>query len=187
MKRLLAAGLLAVLGAISAALWLQSEPHAPPAPQPAPPPPAVIEAPPESQHPEVSPTRQQTRPRRQTPQREPRPPPPSPYVSLDQLLRLPKPPAAAPQSDAMSEVPSRDEAGDAPVRRRVRIDFSSREPLAEAPLPREWRRSEAGVTVRVDEADRLRLRGGVLVDERGEDEASREVEATPSFGLEFRF
>jgi hypothetical protein len=113
----------------------------------------------------------------------------APHIALDQLLRLPAaaPTPVGPQSldRATSKPTASTEEPKKPG--RLQMNVSSEEPLAAAPRPRDWRRSEAGVTVRVDEADRLRLRGGVRVDERAEAETKREVEASPSVGVEVRF
>ena len=180
MRRLFAAGLFAALAGVAAVLWYDHRAAAPPTA------PDALATPAEDRHPDVSIRVSPVRARRKIPLPAQAAPPPAAYVSLDQLLRVPAQPAG-PQSDAPVEAPSRSEAGDAETERRVRIDFSSNEPLADAPIPREWRRSEAALTVQVDEADRVRMRGGVRVDERGEGQASRDVETTPSLGLEFRF
>ena len=51
----------------------------------------------------------------------------------------------------------------------------------------ERRRTDVGVSVRVDEADRLRVRGGVRVNEREPTETEREADTTPELGVEVRF
>jgi hypothetical protein len=106
-------------------------------------------------------------------------------VRLEDLLRLPATPAGPQSREPPLAAPPA--AAEAPARQRIRIDFSRDEPLAGAPLPRPWTRTEAGVSVPVDEAERIRVRGGVRVDARGAEEEAREVEATPSLGLELRF
>jgi hypothetical protein len=121
-------------------------------------------------------------------------PPPAPedlWPSLDQLLRLP--PGGAPEGPqsfewAEERGPAAEAARRDPAQRRLRLDWS-RENLTEGvPNQPERRRTDVGVSVRVDEADRLRVRGGVRVEESepaGEQE--REEKRTPTVGVEMRF
>jgi len=122
-------------------------------------------------------------------------PPADPVPSLDQLLQLPPAEPAAPQSFEWAgarEGPAPGEREDpAPGEhrreRRIRVDYS-REDLTEGvPMQAERRRTDVGVSVSVDESDRLRVRGGVRVDEREKSEEEREADRTPTVGVEVRF
>jgi hypothetical protein len=192
MKRATSAAALCLAAAAVLTLWLSREPPPAPAPLPAAPPPPAAEpspaaepapAPDADRHSDVSPP-----PKPKLEPRAPiaRPAPALPAVQLDDLLRLPATPAG-PQSKEPSLLapPLADDAR--PPKQRIRVDFSRGAPLADAPVPKPWSRTEAGVSLPVDAGERVRVRGGVIVDERGADAASRDVETTPSLGLELRF
>jgi hypothetical protein len=186
LKRVLGAALLASCGWALVAIWLErpivAPPPAPaasapsepePAPPPAPPPaaPAPAAARPPAAHEPVS----------------VQPEPDEPLVSLDDLLRVPSAVPSGPQS---AEEP-RDRRGAPPPepRRpgRLRLEYSRETLLDDVPTEPKRRRTDLGVSVRVDEADRLRVRGGLRVDESERSEAERESEATPTLGVEVRF
>jgi len=109
-----------------------------------------------------------------------------PLVSLDELLYLPKPAARASEDLELDTAhPEGAPAAETPRRRRVHVDFS-RESV-QAPVLPERRQTDVGVAVGVDAADRVRVRGGLRVDEREKSEAERESKATPTLGVEVRF
>jgi hypothetical protein len=192
----IAAALATALAGGVLAIWLgapRQEPAPPPVPAPiadvppAPgeePAPAPVGAPPPPEppsEPEPAP-RAAARPR--APVALPEPPPP-PLVTLDELLRLPPPaPPSEPESldvadeDAAEGEKERERSG------RFRVDYSRETLLRDVPTQPERRRTDLGVSVRVDEEDRLRLRGGVRVESK---EGEEERESAPSVGVEVRF
>jgi hypothetical protein len=190
LKQVLAAALLASCGWALVAIWLERPVVAPPPtavapaptlPEPAPPP----EPPPAVPSPVLLPPAAGT-----SAVREPvsvRPEPDEPLVSLDDLLRVPSALPSGPQS---VEDP-RDRTGAPPSEQRrpgrLRLEYSRETLLDDVPTEPKRRRTDLGVSVRVDEADRLRVRGGVRVDESERFEAERESEATPTLGVEVRF
>jgi hypothetical protein len=119
----------------------------------------------------------------------PQPPPEDPYPSLDQLLQLPAPAPSGPQSVEWAGEREAVESGgsQAPARRRVRVEYSRENLTEDVPMQPERRRTDVGVSVRVDETDRLRVRGGVRVEEREETDEEREADRTPTVGVEVRF
>jgi hypothetical protein len=193
-----AAALATALASGVLAIWLgspQRQPVPPPVPAPiadAPPAlgeepaPAPVGAPPPAAPPETAPApapRAAAWPR--APVALPEPPPAEPLVTLDQLLRLPEAaPSAEPESldladdDAPATEDERERA------RRFQVDYSRETLLRDVPTQPERRRTDVGVSVRVDEEDRLRLRGGVRVESK---EGEEESEASPSVGVEVRF
>jgi hypothetical protein len=118
-----------------------------------------------------------------------RPPPETPYPSLDQLLQLPAPLPSGPQSVEWAGEREAVESGasQAPARRRVRVEYSRENLTADVPMQPERRRTDVGVSVRVDDSDRLRVRGGLRVEEREETDEEREADRTPTVGVEVRF
>jgi hypothetical protein len=163
------------------ASWLAPPPHPAPPPAPAPlaevePAPAPVSAPPPAE-----PLEPAALPR--APVALPEPPPAEPLVTLDDLLRLP-PAAPSPErldladDDAPAPGAERDRTG------RIRVDYSRETLLRDVPTQPERRRTDLGVSVRVGEEDRLRLRGGVRVESK---EGEEEREASPSVGVEVRF
>ena len=188
---LLGAGLAALVVA-ALGLWLGGRASAPPAPELAP---AVAVAP-TSAEPPAPPAAARLEPergaRRVVRKRAPvSAAPAEPQApGLDELLRLPAPLPAGPESvewaGAREEVEA--ESSQAAGPRRVRVNYS-RENVTEAvPMQPEQNRTEVGVSVRVDEADRVRVRGGVRVDERrAEAKAEPETDRTPTVGVEVRF
>jgi hypothetical protein len=146
-----------------------------PAPVGAPPPPAAAPAP-------APPPRAAARPR--APVALPEPPPEEPIVTLDDLLRLPPPaPPGAEGLDLPGEETPATEAGRERAG-RVQVDYSRETLLRDVPTQPERRRTDLGVSVRVDEEDRLRVRGGVRVESQ---EGEEERETSPSVGVEVRF
>lgn len=110
-------------------------------------------------------------------------------MPLERLLRV-KPAAPEPRPIPLSESPppaappaARSGLGD-----RLRVEHE-REDLGPAgPRDVVRRRTDVGVAVPVDEGDRVRLRGGVRVDQEEDSQAgSRQVEPSPSVGVELRF
>lgn len=192
MKRASTAAALLLAAAAVLALWLSREPPPATAPLPAAPAPPAAEpptaaepapAPDADRHSDVSPP---PKPKREPRARRARPAPAPPTVQLNDLLRLPATPAG-PQSEEPALLAPPPAGEEQPTKQRIRVDFSRGAPLADAPVPKPWSRTEAGVSIPVDAGERVRVRGGVVVDERGADAASRDVETTPSLGLEFRF
>lgn len=110
-----------------------------------------------------------------------------PLVSLDELLRVPEAEPIGPQSVDWQRAAKTPQAQPAAPPRRFHVDYSRKKVLEDVAKQPERRQTDVGVTVRVDEADTVRLRGGVRVDEtdRGEPEPDRE--ATPNVGVEVRF
>ena len=179
MRRVVGAALLTALACAGLAVWLQGE--LPPPVVPARPLPGAVSAPPPATAPAPTVKR--------APAPEPQAAPAdAPLISLDELLRLPPPPSGPESVEWAGERPAQPSGGGATSRpRRLRIDYSRKRVLEDVPKQPERRQTDVGVTVRVDEADKVRLRGGVRVDEtdRGEPEPDRE--ATPNVGVEVRF
>jgi hypothetical protein len=178
------------------AIWLgspQREPAPPAVPAPvadvpgapgeAPAPAPVGAPPPATPPPERAPAPTAARPR--APVALPEPPPPEPLVTLDELMRLPR---AAPPSEPERLDLAGEDAPDAEQERerarRFEVDYSRETLLRDVPTQPERNRTDVGVSVRVDEEDRLRLRGGVRVESK---EGEEEREASPSVGVEVRF
>jgi hypothetical protein len=187
LKRVLGAALLVSCGWALVAIWLErpavTTPSAPAplAPEPAPP----LEPPPAA----PSPIPRPAAPRAPA-TREPvsvQPEPDEPLVSLEDLLRVRSPVPSGPQS--VEDARDRPGAATAEPKRpgRLRLEYSRETLLDDVSTEPKRRRTDLGVSVRVDEADRLRVRGGVRVDESERSEAERESEATPTLGVEVRF
>jgi hypothetical protein len=184
-------GAFALLVVAGLGLWLGGRASAPPAPEPPPavaaPPPSVEPAPPPAARLEPAPGARRVAKKRapvSAAPAEPRGP------SLDELLRLPAERTAGPESvewaRARDEVEA--ESSQAAGPRRLRIDYSRENVTEGVPMQPERSRTEVGVSVRVDEGDRVRVRGGVRVDERSaEAEAEPEADRTPTLGVEVRF
>jgi len=158
-------------------------PIAPPAPSPLP-----ELAPAVQVEPSRAPRSTRARPRPAPPAAAPsQSPAVPPLVSLDDLLFLPK---ARPNASRDLELDA-GRAGSAqaetPRRRRVRVDFSRKRPLEGVPMQPEQRRTDVGVAVGVDESDKIRVRGGVRVNEREKAEGERAASTTPTVGVEVRF
>jgi hypothetical protein len=191
-RRLLSGGAFAVLVVAGLGLWLGGRASVPPAPGP---PPAVAAPPPSAERaPPPAAARFEPAPgaRRVTKKRAPASAAPAePHApSLDELLRLPGPLPAGPESidwaGARDEVEA--ESSQAAGPRRLRVDYSRENMTEGVPMQPERSRTEVGVSVRVDDADRVRVRGGVRVDERRADaEAEPETDRTPTLGVEVRF
>jgi len=202
MRGLLLGGLLATLAVAALGLWLRggerpapalppvSLPH-PAASAPESAPEAVAAAPGPAATAPAPPHGLEVRPgaKRVAPAERPVSalPPADPVPSLDQLLQLPPAEPAAPQSFEWAGEREEPAPGERRRERRVRVDYS-REDLAEGvPMQAGRRRTDVGVSVSVDESDRLRVRGGVRVDEREKSEDEREADRTPTVGVEVRF
>jgi hypothetical protein len=114
-----------------------------------------------------------------------------------------EPAAAEPPMEALLKVPPRapapgnevewagkrktDEKGEAPRKPGARIEYSRENVTEGAPMQDERRRTDVGVSVPVGEAERVRVKGGVRVDEREGTESEREVDKTPTVGVELKF
>jgi hypothetical protein len=198
LARVVGAALATALASGVLAVWLGAPPRHPvPPPVPAPiadvppapgeePAPAPVGAPPPTAAP--APAAPEPRPRAaarpRTPVALPEPPPEEPLVTLDELLRLPPPEPPGPQSLDLAE---EDEAAAEAERERARrfeLDYSRETLLRDVPTQPERRRTDVGVSVRVGEEDRLRVRGGVRVESK---EGEEEPETSPSVGVEVRF
>jgi hypothetical protein len=139
---------------------------------------------------DVAPGAKRVAPARPPVSAAPPPAPEDPYPSFDRLLELPPPAPAGPQSVEWAGQRGPAAAGESrdPARRRVRLDYSRKSLTEGVPMQPERRRTDVGVSVRVDESDRLRVRGGVRVEEREEaGEEEREADRTPTVGVEVRF
>lgn len=118
--------------------------------------------------------------------------PPERVVPLEALLRTPsaKPPPApldlrAPAPTESGAVPADRGVTDA-VRERVRVDRRS-EAIGQ-PGPDQGTYSETDASVDVPVGERVKLRGGVRVEERDQPaEERRERESTPRVGVEVQF
>jgi hypothetical protein len=197
MRQLLLGGALAALVVAGLGLWLAGRADAPPpavaataGERPAPRTEPAAAAPPPGPGLEVAPGAKRVAPAQPRVSAAPAPAPESPFPALDRLLQLP--PAELPEGPqsvgwagerAPAEPPPK-----ASAPRRLRLDWARENLTQGVPNQPERRRTDVGVSVRVDEADRLRLRGGVRVEERepsGEEE--REEKRTPTVGVEVRF
>lgn len=201
MRHLWLGGLLAALAVAGLGLWLRGREGARPEPAAAAPElPAALEAPSAAPPPapvaaepppglEVAPGAKRLAPAKPPVSAQPASSREHPYPSLDQLLQLPPPAPSGPQSVEWAGEREAVEAGgsQAPARRRVRLDYSRENLTEDVPMQPERRRTDVGVSVRVDESDRLRVRGGVRVEEREQTEEEREAERTPTVGVEVRF
>jgi hypothetical protein len=205
MRQGLLGGLLAGLAVAGLGLWLRGREVArpPAAPSGAAPvarpaageaPPAEVPSPAVAAEPgpglDVAPGAKRVAPARSPVSAAPPPVPEDAYPSLDRLLQLPPAAPAGPQSVewAGERGPATPGESQDPSRTRFRVDYSRRSLTEGAPMQPERRRTDVGVSVRVDEADRLRVRGGVRVEEReaaGEEEG--EADRTPTVGVEVRF
>lgn len=116
-------------------------------------------------------------------------PPSDPTLSLDDLLRLPtaKPPPEAPAS--VEWAGDRRGASDAPRQGKpgLRVDYSQENVTEGIPMQSERKRTDVGVSVPVDPEKRLRVKGGVRVDERAISDTEREADTTPTVGVEVEF
>jgi len=205
--RVVSSALLVALASAVLAVWLDERaPEAPPAPappvavtpaapaplaaaepaapmpKPAAPPPVSAAPPPAARAPRApvalpEPARVSRTPAPAAPAEEP-------LVTLDQLLELPTREAAPEGFDWADEPPATPAAA---RERRVRVDFSRKQLHEVVPTQPERRRTDVGVSVPVDEAERLRVRGSVRIDEREGERDDPEREATPSVGVEVRF
>jgi hypothetical protein len=213
MRHLLLGGLLAALVVAALGLWLQGRERpgfapvpahvALPEPDAAPRDAAAVAAPPPSEAVEPAPAPAAAELAPSPPRLDVRPgakrlapvqsrvsaaPPEDPYPSLDQLLQLPAPAPAGPQSiDWAGERETQPAPGDPRGPRRLRLDYSRENLVEGVPMQPERRRTDVGVSVRVDESDRLRVRGGVRVEQRERSEEEREADETPTVGVEVRF
>ena len=113
-----------------------------------------------------------------------------PYPGLDDLLRLapveevePK----GPQSVEWAGQREEEKREEARKKARARIDFSQQNLTEGVPMQKERRRTDVGVSVPVGESERLRLKGGLRVDEREISDDEREAETAPTVGVEVRF
>ncbi len=179
MTRVVAAALLCALASAGLAIWLQRELVVPVVVVTASPPPPVSSAPPPAAV---------WAPKRAAPARPKPAPEEEPLVSLVELLRIPPPEPSGPQSVEWEKLakPSEAQPTAAPAR-RLRIDYSRKKVLEDAAKQPERRQTDVGVTVRVDEADTVRLRGSARVDETDRGEPEPDQEATPNVGVEVRF
>jgi hypothetical protein len=180
MTRVVAAALLTALALGALATWLQRELPAPEV--------AIAVAAPAQSVRVLPPVAARSQARRRVAPGAPKPAPvEEPLVSLDELLRIPQPEPSGPQSVEWQRAAKTSGAQPAAPPRRIHVDYSRKKVLEDAARQAERRQTDVGVTVRVDEADTVRLRGGVRVDEtdRGEPEPDRE--ATPNVGVEVRF
>jgi len=117
------------------------------------------------------------------------PPPAAELVapSLEALMRVPGVPPREGQDVGWAGKRSSSGPTQTTRKPRARIDYS-REKLTEGvPLQDERRRTDVGVSVPMDEKERLRVKGGVRVDERDGADAETESEATPTVGVEVKF
>jgi hypothetical protein len=115
---------------------------------------------------------------------------PEPAVPpLDALLRVRPPgPPASDQVEWAGQKPASERAAAATRKpKRLRVDYSKQKLLEDVPTQDKRQRTDVGVAVRVDESDKLRLKGGVRVDERKSTQAERDSNATPTVGVEVRF
>ena len=190
MRRVLGAALLAACAWALVAIWLE-RPIVTPPPTVVAPPSALPEPAPPAEPPAAAPSPVHRPAAARAPAaREPvsvQPEPDEPLVSLEDLLRVPRALPSGPQS--VEDPHDRPGAPAAGPRRpgRLRLEYSRETLLDDVPTQPKRRRTDLGVSVRVDEADRLRVRGGVRVDESERSEAERESEATPTVGVEVRF
>jgi hypothetical protein len=196
--RVVAAALATALGSGALAIWLASPPRHPvppavPAPiadvPPAPgeePAPAPVGAAPPPAPPAPAPAapRPRATAKVRAPVALPEPPPREPIVELEELLRLPPPEPPGPQSlDLAGEQDAATEA-ERERARRIQLDYSRETLLRDVPTQPERRRTDVGVSMRVGEEDRLRVRGGVRVESK---EGEEESETSPNVGVEVRF
>jgi len=184
MARVVAAALLTALASALVAAWLSRElpPAAVPALAPPPVAPVAVTAPAPVVTQPPAPAKPRAAKKKSAPVDEP-------LVSLEDLMRLPEPRATAHDSLDWPDEKTVPSGAEAPARRKVHVDFSQKKILEDVPTQPKRRQTDVGVSVSVDEGDKVRLRGGVRVDEReGErTEAERDRETTPSFGVEVRF
>lgn len=107
---------------------------------------------------------------------------------LDDLLRLPPPaPAESTGVEWAGETEDAAEGDDAPRKPRPRINVSQENVTEGVPMQKARRRTDVGVSVPVGEKDRVRIKGGVRVDERELSETEREADKTPTVGVEVKF
>jgi hypothetical protein len=115
-----------------------------------------------------------------------------PYPGLDDLLRLAPVEEVEPKGPQSVEWAGQKEEGkrqEAARKKaaRARIDFSQENVTAGIPMQKERRRTDVGVSVPVGESERLRIKGGLRVDEREISDDEREAETAPTVGVEVRF
>jgi hypothetical protein len=117
-------------------------------------------------------------------------PPEDPYPALDDLLRLAPVEEFAPEGPQSVEwVGQREEEKREADRKRARakIDFSRENVTEGIPMQKDRHRTDVGVSVPVGKNERLRVRGGVRVEERETAEDERETDTAPTVGVEVRF
>lgn len=109
-------------------------------------------------------------------------------VPLSDLLRMPASAPPAP-SEGVGWAENRPAAAEVEKTQpgRVRIDYSKEKMLDDVPTQDNRQRTDVGVAVRVDSSDKMRVKGGVRVDERQPTAAERTSETTPTVGVEVRF
>lgn len=118
------------------------------------------------------------------------PSPEDPHPALDNLLRLPPAEELAPEGpQSVDWAGQREEEKREADRKKARakIDFSQENVTEGLPMQEERRRTDVGVSVPVGANDRLRVRGGIRVDERETSDEEREAETVPTVGVEVRF
>ena len=180
MTRVVAAALLTALALGALAAWLQREL---PAPELA----IAVSAPAQSVG-VVPPVGARSPARKRVAPGAPKPTPAEePLVSLDELLRIPAAEPSGPQSVDWKRAAKTSRAPPEKPARRFNVDYSRKKVLEEVAKQPERRQTDVGVSVRVDDADTLRLRGGVRVDETDRGELEPDREATPNVGVEVRF
>jgi hypothetical protein len=108
---------------------------------------------------------------------------------LDQLIRLPAPAETAPgDAKGVDWARERDEAKPEQKRKqRLRLDYSSENLTEGVPMQDERNRTDVGVSVPVDPNEKLRVKGGVRVNERKGSETERDADTTPTVGVEVKF
>lgn len=109
---------------------------------------------------------------------------------LSELLRLPVPEESAPDGpQSVDWAGQREEEKREAARKksRAKIDFSQENVTEGIPMQKERRRTDVGVSVPAGESEKLRVRGGVRIDEREISEDEREAETAPTVGVEVRF
>jgi hypothetical protein len=118
-------------------------------------------------------------------------PPEGPSPALDDLLRLAPVEELAPEGPQSVEWAGQREEekreADRKKKARPKIDFSQENVTEGVPMQKERRRTDVGVSVPVGERERVRVRGGVRVDEREISEDVREAETAPTVGVEVQF
>ncbi len=117
-------------------------------------------------------------------------PPADPYPELSDLLRLSPPeelPPTGPQSVEWAGKREAQKRAEDEKKARARLDFSQENVTEGVPMQKERRRTDVGVSVPVGESDRLRVKGGLRVNERELSEAEREADTAPTVGVEVKF